>query len=68
MIDKIREKLLGFINSEKGAPLLAGLSIGLYMMMFYYARNFVLANSLEQISFFSAYYIFFSNGSYFWGL
>ena len=59
MIDKIREKLLGFINSEKGAPLLAGLSIGLYMMMFYYARNFGLANSLEQISFFSAYYIFF---------
>lgn len=57
MIDKIREKLLGFINSGKDTPLLAGFSIGLYMMLFYYARNFGLANSWEQLLFFSAYYV-----------
>lgn len=57
MIDKIREKLLDFINSGKDTPLLAGFSIGLYMMLFYYARNFGLANSWEQLLFFSAYYV-----------
>jgi hypothetical protein len=57
MIEKLRQKILGFINSPKDYPLLAGFSIGLYMMLFYYSRNFALANSVEQVLFFTAYYI-----------
>lgn len=57
MLEKIREKLLAFIASDKDVPLLAGFSIGFYMMLFYYSKNFALANSLEQILFFTGYYI-----------
>lgn len=57
MLEKIREKLLAFIESDKDVPLLAGFSVGFYMMLFYYSKNFALANSLEQFMFFSGYYI-----------
>lgn len=57
MLEKIREKLLAFINSGKDAPLLAGFSVGFYMMLFYYSKNFALANSPEQILFFTGYFI-----------
>lgn len=57
MLTKIREKLLAFIYSDKDAPLLAGLSIGVYMLIFYYSKNFSLANSWVQFLFFTGYYI-----------
>lgn len=57
MINTIRQKILGFINSDEDVPVLAGLSVGVYMMLFYYSRNFALANSLQQILFFTAYYV-----------
>lgn len=57
MDGKIRERLLNFINSPKDVPLLAGFSVGFYMLLFYYSRNFNLANSLNQFLFFTVYYI-----------
>lgn len=56
-MEKIREKLIRFVTSQKDAPLLAGLSIGIYFMLLYYGRNFGLANSAVQVLFFTAYYI-----------
>lgn len=57
MLEKIREKLLRFIGSGKDAPVLAGFSIGFYMLIFYYSKNFSLACSLQQLAFFTAYNI-----------
>lgn len=57
MLEKIRERLLAFIASDRDVPLLAGFSVGFYMMLFYYSKNFALANSLQQVLFFTAYYI-----------
>ncbi|RZJ63465.1 MAG: hypothetical protein EOO45_21310 [Flavobacterium sp.] len=56
-MEKIRARLLAFISSNKDVPLLAGFSIGLYMLLFYYSRNFALANSWEQLLFFTGYYM-----------
>jgi hypothetical protein len=53
----IREKILAFINSPKDVPVLAGFSLGFYMLLFYYSKNFSLANSLHQFLFFFSYYI-----------
>lgn len=53
----IRERLLNFINSDKDAPLLAGISVGFYMILFYYSKNFSLVNSPVQLLYFTAYYI-----------
>ena len=55
----IRERILAFINSPKDVPLLAGFSVGWYMLLFYYAKNFSLANSVIQVSLFIAYYLLF---------
>lgn len=57
MVEKIREKLLGFVESDKDVPLLAGFGVGFYMMLFYYSRNFALANSWQQFLFFTGYYV-----------
>ena len=57
MLEKLRQKLLEFIYSDKDVPLLAGFSVGLYVILFYYSKNFALANSLLQLLFFIAYYI-----------
>lgn len=57
MIEKIREKLLAFIESDKDVPLLAGFSVGFYMLLFYYSKNFALANSWQQFLFFTGYYV-----------
>src|SRR5687768_8951800 len=57
MLEKLREKLLAFIESDRDVPLLAGFSVGIYMLLFYYSKNFSLANSLEQLLFFIGYYI-----------
>ena len=57
MLEKIRQRLLDFIYSEKDVPLLAGFSVGFYVLLFYYSKNFALANSLIQLGFFAVYYI-----------
>mgnify|MGYP000867907158 CR=1 FL=1 len=59
MLEKLRQKLLEFIYSDKDTPILAGLSVGLYVLLFYYSRNFAIANSIEQLIF----YILFYSGS-----
>lgn len=53
----IADRIISFINSPKHVPVLAGFSVGIYVLLFYYARNYSLANSPEQFLFFSAYYI-----------
>ncbi|MGQ2982715.1 sulfatase-like hydrolase/transferase [Flavobacterium sp.] len=57
MLDKLRNRLLAFIGSDKDTPLLAGFAVGLYMMLFYYSKNFALANSWQQLLFFTGYYL-----------
>lgn len=57
MIEKLRLKLLEFIYSEKDVPILAGFSVGFYLLLFYYSKNFTLANSWLQLLFFIGYYI-----------
>lgn len=57
MIEKLRQKIFTFIYSPKGAPLLAGFAVGWYMILYYYSKNFDLANSLQQFLFFTAYYM-----------
>jgi len=56
MIEKLRQRILHFINSPQDVPLLAGFSIGIYMVLYYYSKNFSLANSRNQFLFFAAYY------------
>jgi len=53
----VRDKLLAFINSGKDVPLLAGFSMGIYLLLFYYAANYSLANSLVQLLYLLAYYV-----------
>lgn len=57
MIKKIREKLLAFINADEDVPILAGFSVGLYLILFIYSRNFGIVNSWQQLLFFIGYYI-----------
>jgi len=57
MIEKLRKKILAFISSPKDVPLLAGFSIGIYMVLYYYSKNFGLANSWQQLLFFTTYYM-----------
>ena len=56
-MDKLRQKILNFINSPKDIPLLAGFILGVYMLSYYYSKNFSLANSWIQFGFFICYYI-----------
>lgn len=58
MIEKIRQKITGFITSPTDAPLLAGVAIGVYMIAYYYAKNLALAASWVQLAFFTGYYLF----------
>lgn len=57
MPEKLRNRLSAFMESDKDVPLLAGFAVGFYMMLFYYSRNFSLANSFQQLSFFTGYYL-----------
>ena len=67
MIGKIRERLLAFIESDKDVPLLAGLSVGFYVILFYYSRNFALAYSWHQFLFFAGYFAVLPTVSFFAG-
>lgn len=55
-MEKIRQKLLAFISSPKDGILLSGIAIGVYMLLYYYSKNFGLASSWEQLGVFIAYY------------
>lgn len=57
MLEKLRQKLLEFIYSDKDVPILAGFSVGFYLLLFYYSRNFSIANSISQLLFFTIFYI-----------
>lgn len=57
MISRLKQKLNAFVTSDRETPVLAGLSVGFYMMAFYYSRNFSLANSLHQLLFFTSYFV-----------
>lgn len=57
MIEKLRLKIVHFITSPKDVPLLAGIAIGLYMILYYYSKNLALAASWSQLLFFIAYYL-----------
>ncbi len=53
MIKKIKTYIANFINSDKDAPLIAGLLSGLYPLLYFYSSYFFSKNSLEQfITFF----------------
>ena len=56
MLSRIRDRLLAFATSGKDVPLLAGFSVGFYLIIFVYARNFGLLASLPQLLFFVSYY------------
>jgi len=58
MVERARQNLLNFIYSPKDLPLTAGFSIGFYMLLYYYSKNLGLANSLQQFTFFTCYYMF----------
>ncbi|KGO92569.1 hypothetical protein [Flavobacterium subsaxonicum] len=57
MLEKFKNKIFKFIDSPKDVPVLAGISIGFYMILYYYSKNFSLANSWQQLAFFVAYYM-----------
>lgn len=46
-----------FVKNEKEYPILAGAIVGVYMLLFYYSKNFDLANSHQQFLFFTGYFI-----------
>lgn len=56
-MEKLRQKIQQFVLSPKDVPLLAGFVTGLYMLVYYYSKNFGLANSWEQFGFFVAYFM-----------
>jgi len=57
MIEKLRQKITGFITSPNDAPLLAGVAVGVYMIAHYYAKNLALAASWGHLLFFAGYYM-----------
>ncbi len=59
MIGKIRTKIRLFVAKKEDCPVLAGISVGIYMLLFYYSNNFNLANSWQQLLFFTGYFLVF---------
>lgn len=57
MIEKIRQKILGFINSVQDTPVLAGFSIGFYLVVFYFSKNIDLVVSWFKIMVLIGYYM-----------
>jgi hypothetical protein len=56
-MEKLRQKILQFVNEPKDVPLLAGFVIGIYMLLYYYSSNMALANSWLRLAFFTAFYM-----------
>lgn len=57
MISKIRQSILDFMNSDKTNPIICGLAIGLYPLLYYYDQNFTLINSWNQLAMFILVFI-----------
>lgn len=57
---RIREKFNDFLNNPKDYPVLAGFSVGLYCLVFYFSNNFASVNSWDHLFFYLFYYIFIS--------
>ena len=52
MINKLRHKVIAFLDSKKEIPILAALAASLYPLGHYYNTNFTLINSWSQFFFF----------------
>ena len=52
MISKIRSSILKFVQSSTPNPVLCGIAIGLYPLLYYYDQNFTLVNSWSQLGMF----------------
>ena len=52
MISQVRNSILDFSKSDKHNPIICGLAIGLYPMLYYYDQNFTLVNSWSQFGMF----------------
>ncbi|QQX75520.1 MULTISPECIES: sulfatase-like hydrolase/transferase [Aequorivita] len=49
--------LKNFLNNNKEYPVLAGISAGLYPVLFYYSRNFDMSKSWEHLLYFTGVFI-----------
>jgi len=56
-MEKLRQKILAFIYAPKDTPLLAGFVVGLYMLLYYYSKNYNLANSWLRLAVFTVYFV-----------
>lgn len=56
-INKIRTRIISFVNNDKDYPILAAISAGLYPLLYYYNSNFTLVNSWSQFLFFIITYL-----------
>ncbi|HEX8562859.1 MAG TPA: hypothetical protein VF676_07765 [Flavobacterium sp.] len=57
MANKLKQTVLDFITNDREYPVFAGLSVGCYLLLFYYSNNFDLANSWQQFLFFTCYFV-----------
>ena len=57
MISKIRNRIIDFSKNQKINPIIYGIAIGLYPMLYYYDRNFSLVNSWSQLTMFLLVFI-----------
>jgi len=57
MLEKLRKRLLAFIESDKDVPLLAGFICGLYPFLFFYSNNYTSASSWKHAGFFFLLYV-----------
>jgi len=58
MITAFRKKCTDFVNNNQQYPLLAGVSVGIYMILFYYSNNLELFSWLQFFSFLVYYIVF----------
>lgn len=58
MLNRLRTKIIQFINSKNDFPVITAIAAGLYPFLFYYNKNFTLLNSWTQFLFFLSFFIF----------
>lgn len=57
MLNRIRNKIIAFTSSENEVPILAAVISGLYPLLYFYSNSFVSKNSLEQITWFTLFFV-----------
>ena len=57
MLNKLRHKVITFINSKKEIPILAAFAAGLYPLIYNYSENYTLVNSWPQFFYFVLMYL-----------